>query len=51
MPAWFVVPGSVLPRKRIGQPQDLDAVLMMLCANESHFINGAIIQADDGHAL
>lgn len=40
-----------LPRKRIGQPQDLDAVLMMLCANESHFINGAVIQVDDGHAL
>jgi NAD(P)-dependent dehydrogenase (short-subunit alcohol dehydrogenase family) len=42
---------ETLPRKRIGQPQDLDAVLMMLCANESHFINGAVIQADDGHAL
>lgn len=42
---------DTLPRKRIGQPQDLDAVLMMLCAKESHFINGAIIQADDGHAL
>lgn len=42
---------DTLPRKRIGQPQDLDAVLMMLCANESHFINGAVIQADDGHAL
>jgi NAD(P)-dependent dehydrogenase (short-subunit alcohol dehydrogenase family) len=42
---------DTLPRKRIGQPQDLDAVLMMLCANDSHFINGAIIQADDGHAL
>ncbi|MDL2339049.1 MAG: SDR family oxidoreductase [Pseudomonadota bacterium] len=42
---------ETLPRKRIGQPQDLDAVLMMLCANESHFINGAVIQADDGFAL
>jgi len=42
---------DMLPRKRVGQPQDLDAVLMMLCANESHFINGAIIQADDGFAL
>jgi NAD(P)-dependent dehydrogenase (short-subunit alcohol dehydrogenase family) len=42
---------DTLPRKRIGQPQDLDAVLMMLCAKESHFINGAVIQADDGHAL
>ena len=42
---------EALPRKRIGQPQDLDSVLMMLCANESHFINGAVIQADDGYAL
>jgi NAD(P)-dependent dehydrogenase (short-subunit alcohol dehydrogenase family) len=41
---------STLPRKRVGQPQDLDAVLMMLCANESHFVNGAVIQADDGYA-
>jgi hypothetical protein len=39
---------EMLPRKRVGQPQDLDAVLMMLCANESHFVNGAVIQADDG---
>jgi NAD(P)-dependent dehydrogenase (short-subunit alcohol dehydrogenase family) len=42
---------DMLPRKRVGQPQDLDAVLMMLCANESHFVNGAVIQADDGFAL
>ena len=42
---------DMLPRKRIGQPQDLDSVLMMLVANQSHFINGAIIQADDGFAV
>ena len=41
---------SMLPRKRVGQPADLDAVLVMLCAKESHFINGAVIQADDGFA-
>jgi NAD(P)-dependent dehydrogenase (short-subunit alcohol dehydrogenase family) len=39
------------PRQRVGQPQDLDALLMMLCANESHFINGAVISADDGQGL
>ena len=39
---------QTLPRKRVGQPKDLDAVLVMLCANESHFINGAVITADDG---
>ena len=39
---------AMLPRKRVGQPADLDAALMMLCANESHFINGAVLSADDG---
>ena len=39
---------QILPRKRVGQVQDLDAVLVMLCAKESHFINGAVIAADDG---
>ncbi len=39
---------QMLPRKRVGQAKDLDALLVMLCANESHFINGAVISADDG---
>lgn len=42
---------QMLPRKRVGQPQDLDTALLMLCANESHFINGAVIQADDGFGV
>ena len=40
-----------LPRKRVGQPKDLDAMLLTLCANESHFINGAVIAADDGFGV
>jgi len=42
---------QMMPRKRIGKPQDLDVVLMMLCSNESHFVNGAVISADDGLGL
>ncbi len=42
---------QMLPRKRVGQAQDLDALLVMLCANESHFINGAVIAADDGFGI
>lgn len=42
---------AMTPRKRVGKPQDLDAVLMMLCANESHFVNGAVIAADDGFGV
>jgi NAD(P)-dependent dehydrogenase (short-subunit alcohol dehydrogenase family) len=41
---------QMLPRKRVGQPRDLDAVLVMLCSDESHFVNGAVIAADDGFA-
>jgi hypothetical protein len=42
---------NMLPRKRVGKPQDLDSTLMMLCANESHFVNGAVIAADDGFGI
>jgi len=42
---------NMLPRKRVGQPKDLDALLVMLCADESHFINGAVISADDGFGV
>ncbi len=40
---------AALPRKRLGEPRDLDALLLLLCSGEpSRFINGAIIAADDG---
>jgi NAD(P)-dependent dehydrogenase (short-subunit alcohol dehydrogenase family) len=42
---------QMLPRKRVGKPQDLNAALLMLCANESHFVNGAVIAADDGFGV
>jgi len=42
---------GMLPRKRLGKPEDLDVVLMMLCSNQSHFVNGAVIAADDGFGV
>lgn len=42
---------QMLPRKRIGHPQDLDALLLLLCSDQSHFINGAVISADDGFGV
>ncbi|WP_296508686.1 SDR family oxidoreductase [Rhodoferax sp.] len=42
---------QMLPRKRIGHPQDLDAILVTLCSDQSHFINGAVIAADDGFGV
>jgi NAD(P)-dependent dehydrogenase (short-subunit alcohol dehydrogenase family) len=42
---------QMLPRKRVGQAEYLDTLIVTLCANESHFINGAVIAADDGFAV
>lgn len=37
-----------LPRKRIGSAQDLEGLLVLLASDNSGFINGSIISADDG---
>jgi len=42
---------QMMPRKRVGQPKDLDALLVMLASDQSHFVNGAILSADDGFGL
>ncbi len=42
---------DMLPRKRLGEPHDLDALIVMLASDQSHFVNGAVIAADDGFAL
>ncbi len=39
---------DMLPRKRVGQPRDLDALIVTLASDQSHFVNGAVIAADDG---
>ena len=42
---------QMLPRKRVGQPADLDAMIVMLCSDQSHFVNGAVLAADDGFTI
>lgn len=42
---------AMLPRQRVGKPEDLDVLLLMLASGQSHFINGAVIAADDGFAV
>jgi NAD(P)-dependent dehydrogenase (short-subunit alcohol dehydrogenase family) len=39
---------NLLPRKRIGKPEDLDGLILLLASERSGFINGSIITADDG---
>jgi NAD(P)-dependent dehydrogenase (short-subunit alcohol dehydrogenase family) len=52
---WATEPGQkliqMLPRKRVGKPEDLDALIVLLASDQSHFVNGAVIAADDGFAL
>jgi hypothetical protein len=38
----------MLPRRRVGNPEDLDGALLLLVAEESQFINAAVLTADDG---
>ncbi len=42
---------GMLPRKRVGQAEYLDGLLLLLASEESQFINGAIIAADDGMSV
>ncbi|HMS81599.1 MAG TPA: SDR family oxidoreductase, partial [Burkholderiaceae bacterium] len=42
---------SMLPRKRLGEPEDLDGLLLLLASDHSRFVNGAVIAADDGFGL
>jgi NAD(P)-dependent dehydrogenase (short-subunit alcohol dehydrogenase family) len=37
-----------LPRQRIGEPADLDGIVLLLASRSSRFINGSIITVDDG---
>jgi NAD(P)-dependent dehydrogenase (short-subunit alcohol dehydrogenase family) len=39
---------QMLPRRRVGEPSDLDGALLLMVAEESQFINGAILSVDDG---
>jgi len=42
---------QMLPRRRVGDAADLDGTLLLLVAEESQFINGAIIAVDDGMSV
>jgi NAD(P)-dependent dehydrogenase (short-subunit alcohol dehydrogenase family) len=42
---------QLLPRRRVGEAADLDGTLLLLVAEESGFLNGAIITVDDGMSV
>jgi NAD(P)-dependent dehydrogenase (short-subunit alcohol dehydrogenase family) len=42
---------QMLPRKRLGKPEDLDGILLLLASDQSDFVNAAVITADDGFGI
>ena len=42
---------QMLPRRRVGEPADLDGALLLLVAEESQFINGTVVAVDDGMSV
>jgi NAD(P)-dependent dehydrogenase (short-subunit alcohol dehydrogenase family) len=42
---------NILPRKRLGKPEDLDGLILLLSSEHSNFVNGAVIAADDGFGI
>lgn len=42
---------QTLPRKRLGDPSDLDGILLLLASGEARLINGSSITVDDGYAV
>ncbi|WP_298293665.1 SDR family oxidoreductase [Thiomonas sp.] len=42
---------QMLPRKRLGRPEDLDALLVLFASDNSALVNGAVLTADDGFGL
>jgi NAD(P)-dependent dehydrogenase (short-subunit alcohol dehydrogenase family) len=42
---------AMLPRQRVGRPEDLDGLLLLLASEQSNFVNGAVLVADDGLTL
>lgn len=40
-----------IPMRRLGQPSDLDAPLLMLCSDAARYMTGSIIAVDGGHLV
>lgn len=39
-----------MPRKRLGNPAQMDSTLLFLCAPSSEFVTGTVIKVDDGQS-
>ncbi|MBM3510087.1 MAG: glucose 1-dehydrogenase [Alphaproteobacteria bacterium] len=42
---------QAMPRRRLGQPADLDGTLLLLASSASDYVTGTVITVDDGQTL
>ncbi len=42
---------QLLPRRRVGEPSDLDGAILLLACDASRFMNGSVICVDDGQTV
>jgi len=42
---------AMMPRRRVGRPDDLDGIIVYLASDASDFMNGSIINVDDGFGV
>lgn len=40
-----------IPQRRLGQMEDLDAPLLLLCSDQSRYMTGSVIAVDGGHLV
>ena len=40
-----------VPQRRLGQPEDLDGPLLLLCSDASSFMTGSVLAVDGGHLV
>ena len=54
-PFWETEPGKALiariPMRRVGEPDELDGVLLLLASGASSYMTGSVIAADGGHLV
>lgn len=53
---WFATDGgkkqiAAFPRRRLGEPEDLDGMLLLLASDASRLITGTLMTVDDGQSL